>query len=146
MEKKTLLEPIVEDRPRRPASWVVTVVISSAILLMAGAAIAGFRPELLGSSTDPVTTTVRVFADYVVARNGALAVLLVLLLAIRAAHGLVIALLLVALIQTTDGVLDIVQGRLEIVPVAAAIAIACIAAAVRHSQKPLWQWSTWQDF
>jgi hypothetical protein len=145
MLKNAIFEPRVSVDRQRTSWWVVVVVVCCAILLAAGAAIAAVRPALLGTAADPVTATERVFADYVVARNGALALLLVLLLGVRAVHGLVIALLLVALIQIGDAILDSAQGRLDILPVAAAIAIACIAAAVRHSPKPLWQLSTWRS-
>jgi hypothetical protein len=144
MSEIASLEPTVSAERQRTAWWVVAVVVCCALLLATGAVISAVNPGLLGTASDPVTTTVRVFADYVVARNGVLALVLVLLLGFRAVHGLVIALLLVALIQIGDAVLDTAQGRLEILPVAAAIAISCIAAAVRHSPKPLWELSAWR--
>jgi hypothetical protein len=128
-----------------PVWWVTGVVIVCAVLLMIGAVLALVRPGLLGNLADPMTTTVRVYADYVVARDGVLAIFLVLLLVARAGRALSTALLIVALIQAADVVLDAFQGRVAIVPLAAVIAIACITAAVRHSDLPLWRISNWRE-
>jgi hypothetical protein len=91
-----------------------------------------------------MTQNLRIYADYLVARNGVLALVLLLLLVGRAGHTLVVALLAVGAIQVVDVILDAVQGRVAVIPAAALIGIACIAAAFRHSSAPLWNASTWR--
>jgi hypothetical protein len=81
-----------------------------------GAVIALVKPGMLLGPGDLVTAGVQVYAGYVVSRNLSLAIMLLSLLFTRARHMLLGMMLLTALIQTLDAVLDAFEGRWSIVP------------------------------
>ena len=81
--------------------WVSIVVILGALLILAGAVISKVDPTLLTNGS-PMTVAARVYADYLFARNLALAVMLFFLLAIRARRMLAGFMVLVAFIQLVD--------------------------------------------
>jgi hypothetical protein len=91
--------------------WTAIVAGVGALLLVAGAAIALVRPSALLSPGDPVTGGVRVYADYLVSRDFAVAALLAGALLVRAKPALATLMALTALIQVLDIVLDATTGR-----------------------------------
>ena len=95
--------------------WVSTVVILGVLLIMAGAAISKVDPTLLTNGS-PMTEVTRVYADYLFARNLALAVVVLLLLAIRARRMLAGLMVLVALIQLLDVGDDLARGAWLLIP------------------------------
>src|SRR6202162_935691 len=78
--------------------WVSIVVILGALLTATGAVISKVDPTLLTNGS-PMTDAARVYADYLFARTLSLAVMLLLLLALRARRMLAGFMVLIALIQ-----------------------------------------------
>ncbi|HEX3471788.1 MAG TPA: hypothetical protein VHT28_11450, partial [Silvibacterium sp.] len=77
--------------------WVSAVVLIGALLMGTGAVLAFVHPAMLVSPHDEINAAVRVYAGYLTARNGALVIMLVVLLAIRASRALGNLMVLVAL-------------------------------------------------
>src|SRR5437588_12142689 len=84
--------------------WISIVVILGAVLIATGAVISKVDPTLLTNGSS-MTEAARVYADYTFARNLPLALMLLLLLAMRARWMLAGFMVLTALIQVVD-VLD----------------------------------------
>jgi hypothetical protein len=124
---------------------VAPVVLLGAALTAAGAVIALVRPALLLPPGDQMTDAARVYADYLVARNLALAVMLGVLLAIRARRMLAGLLVLTALIQLLDAVLDAATGRWALVPGLLLFATAFGIAAARGFGQAFWKADAWRD-
>ena len=95
--------------------WVIAVGIFAAVLFGAGAAIVFFRPAMLSVPGAEINSATRVFAGYVVARNGALAVMLLIAVGTGARQALSTLLLLAGLVQVFDAVMDVVEGRWPLV-------------------------------
>jgi hypothetical protein len=117
--------------------WVTTIVILGSLLLIVGAMIALLRPQMLLSPDQPVTPAVRVYAGYLVSRNLALA--LMLLSELRAAgrvtlHGMMV---LYALVQLLDVVMDVMEHRWTVLPVIILLALLFLLGARRLSQDSL---------
>ena len=72
--------------------------------------IALINPAMLLAPGEPITAGVKVYAGYLVSRNIALAVMLVVMLAVRARRMLCSLMLLTSLIQALDAVLDACDG------------------------------------
>jgi hypothetical protein len=117
--------------------WVTAIVILGSLLLIVGAMIALLRPQMLLSPDQPVTPAVRVYAGYLVSRNLALA--LMLLSELRAAgrvtlHGMMV---LYALVQLLDAVMDVTEHRWTVLPVIIVLALLFLVGARRLSQDSL---------
>src|SRR5258708_39978773 len=95
--------------------WVSIVVILGALLTATGAVISKVDPTLLTNGS-PMTDAARVYADYLFARNLSLAVMLLLLLALRAQRMLAGFMVLIALIQLVDVVDDLARRAFLLVP------------------------------
>ncbi|MEO7060600.1 MAG: hypothetical protein ABI083_12835 [Lapillicoccus sp.] len=121
------------------------VVLVIAGLTAAGGVIAAVDPGMLIGTAAPETRATYVYAGYLVSRNLALAVALVALLALRARRMLAGALLLTALIQILDIVVDAATGRLALVPGLVVLTAALFAATVKASPEPPWRLGTWRD-
>jgi hypothetical protein len=67
------------------------------------------------------------------------------LLVVRASKLLAGALLLAALIQAVDVVVDAATGRLVLVPGLAVLSVLMIAAATRLARRPVWRIASWRD-
>src|SRR5260370_8535902 len=81
--------------------WVSIVVVLGALLTLSGAVISKLAPTLL-TNGGAVTEAVRVYADYTFARDLALALMLVLLLALRARRMLAGIMVLLVVAQLVD--------------------------------------------
>jgi hypothetical protein len=125
--------------------WVATVVGLGALLTIAGAVIAIADPAILLDPADHVTGAVRVYAGYLFARNLALGVMLIALLALRARHLLVGLMVLTAAIQVLDVAVDAATGRWLLVPGLLVFAGAFILGARRLADRPLWRVLAWCD-
>jgi hypothetical protein len=128
-----------------PPRWVPPAVVLVAVLFAAGAVIALARPALLVAPGADVDAAARVYAGYVASRDAALAVALVVLLVLRASQLLAGALLLAALIQAVDIVVDAATGRLVLVPGLAVLTVLMIATATRLARRPMWRTASWRD-
>jgi hypothetical protein len=125
--------------------WIVLVVTLGALLMAVGAVLALVHPSMLVSPHDEINAAVRVYAGYLVSRNMAIALVLVLLLLLRAKRALSHLMILVALIQIFDGVLDCVEGRWMIAPGVLLFGVIFLVAATRLSGYPFWRSSAWRQ-
>ncbi|MGA7313791.1 MAG: hypothetical protein WBX22_07435 [Silvibacterium sp.] len=100
-------------------------------------------PTMLVSPHDEINGAVRVYAGYLAARNGALAMMLVVLLVLGARRSLSSLMVLTALIQGLDAVLDIAEGRWMIVPGVLIFALVFLITAARLSGYPFWRAEAW---
>lgn len=138
------------DESRTPQSgvripwWISTVVILGAVLTATGAVISKVDPTIL-TNGGPITDATRVYADYLFARNLPLAVMLLLLLAIRARRMLAGFLVLTALIQMVDVINDLTRGDFLLVPGLLVFAIAFLVAAWRLFGQAIWHVDAWRD-
>src|SRR5437764_15202669 len=89
--------------------WVSAVVILGACLTAAGAVISKVDPTLLTNGS-PMTDAARVYADYMFARNLPLALMLLVLLAMRSRWMLAGFMVLTTLTQVFDVVDDLTSG------------------------------------
>ena len=111
--------------------WATVVSVLGALLLVAGAVIAAVHPSMLAGPNEPVTGGLRVMAGYVVARNGALGLLLLAALWMRQRAALQTLLLLYGAVQLLDAGMDAVEGRWAIVPVALVLAAVLLLVGRR---------------
>ncbi len=111
--------------------WATVVSVLGALLLVAGAVIAAVHPSMLAGPNEPVTWGLRVMAGYVVARNGALGLLLLAALWMRQRAALQTLLLLYGAVQLLDAGMDAVEGRWAIVPVALVLAAVLLLVGRR---------------
>ncbi len=117
--------------------WVSIVVILGALLTLTGAVISKVDPTLL-TNGGPVMETARVYADYMFARNLALAVMVLLLLAIRARRMLAGFMVLIALIQLIDVGDDLARGAWLLSPGLLVFAIVFLLGAWRLFGQAVW--------
>ena len=124
--------------------WVSIVVILGALLTIAGAVISKVDPILLTNGS-PMTEAARVYADYLFARNLALAVMVLLLLAIRARRGLAGFMVLIALIQLIDVGDDLARGEWLLIPGLLVFAIVFLLGAWRLFGQAVWHVDAWRE-
>lgn len=92
-----------------------------------------------------MTEAARVYADYLFARNLALAVIVLLLLAIRARRMLSGFMVLVALIQLLDVGDDLARGEWLLIPGVLVFAIVFLLGARRLLGQALWHADAWRE-
>jgi hypothetical protein len=124
--------------------WVSIVVILGALLILAGAVISKVDPTLLTNGS-PMTEAARVYADYVFARNLALAMMLFFLLAIRARRMLAGFMVLVAFIQLVDSVNDLARGDWLLIPDLLVFATLFLLGARRLFGQAVWHLDAWHE-
>ena len=124
--------------------WVSIVVLLGVVLLVTGAVISKVDPTLL-TSKSAVTDALRVYADDVFARNLAVALLLVVLLMVKAQRMLAGFMVLTALIQTLDSINDLARGDWILVPGLVVFALVFLLGATRLFGKAIWRTETWRD-
>ena len=124
--------------------WVSIVVILGALLTLTGAVISKVDPTLL-TNGGPVTETARVYADYLFARNLALAAMVLLLLAIRARRMLAGFMVLIALIQLIDVGDDLARGAWLLIPGLLVFAIVFLLGAWRLFGQAVWHVDAWRE-
>lgn len=139
---KSIAEPRTEiDQPI--AWWIRVAVILGAALTAMGAVIALVYPVMLVSPHDEINGAVHVYAGYLVARNLAIAILLVALLVAGARRALGHLMALVGMIQLLDVCMDVVEGRWSIVPGILVFGIVFLVGAARLSGFPFWRAQAW---
>jgi hypothetical protein len=124
--------------------WVSIVVIFGALLTAAGAVISKVDPTLLTNGS-PMTDAAWVYADYMFARNLPLAVLLLLLLAVRAQRMLAGFMVLTALIQLVDVINDLARGAFVLVPGLLVFAIVFLIGAWQLFGQAVWHVDAWRE-
>lgn len=124
--------------------WVSIVVILGALLTITGAVISKVDPTLL-TNGGPMTEGARVYADYLFARNLALAVMLLFLLATKARRMLAGFMVLIALIQIVDVGDDLVRGAFLLVPGLLVFAIVFLMGAGKLFGQAVWHIDAWRE-
>src|SRR5260370_21076037 len=124
--------------------WVSIVVILGALLTATGAVISKVDPTLLTNGS-PMTDAARVYADYLFARNLSLAVMLLLLLALRARRMLAGFMVLIALIQLVDVIDDLARGAFLLVPGFLGFAVVFLFGASRLFGQSVWPFDCWRE-
>lgn len=112
--------------------WLTVIVIVGALLTATGAVLAIF------ASGEHLNTAGHNYADYFITRNLAVAMMLLVMLALRARRVLAALMILTALIQFLDAVTAIATGRLGLVPIDLIFAAVFIFGAVRLSGSRPW--------
>ena len=123
--------------------WVVIMVIVGALLSVAGAVISKVDPMLL-TNGNAMTDAGRVYADYMFARSLSLAVMLLLLLVLRARRMLAGFMVLIALIQMVDVVDDLTRGAFLLVPGLVVFAVVFLIGARQLFGQAIWRVDAWR--
>jgi hypothetical protein len=111
-----------------------------------GAVIALVRPIMLVSPHDEINGAVRIYAGYLVARNLAIALLLLALLFVGARRALGNLMVLVGFIQLFDACMDVAEGRWTIAPGVLVFGLIFLFAAVRLCDGfPFWRREAWRS-
>jgi hypothetical protein len=124
--------------------WVFIVVIVGALLSVIGAVISKVDPTLV-TNGNPMTDAARVDADYMFARSLSLAVMLLLLLALRARRMLAGFMVLIALIQIIDVVDDLARGAFLLVPGLLVFAAVFLVGAWQLFGQAIWRIDAWRE-
>jgi hypothetical protein len=125
--------------------WLSTSVILGALLMAAGGVIALVHPAMLVSAGTEINGATRVYAGYLVSRNLALAVMLLVMLSMRARGVLSTLMVLTAFIQLLDAGMDCMEGRWTLVPGVLIFAMVFFLGAARLSGQAFWKFAAWSD-
>jgi hypothetical protein len=125
------------------ARWIKGVVVLTVCLNVVGATIAVANPGAMLPAGEHMTSAARLYAGYLVSRDLSLAVVLLAFLVIRARQGLAAALLMGALTQVFDIVIDTSSGRAVLVPGLIVLCGLLLLAAGGASGAPVWRRSAW---
>jgi hypothetical protein len=125
--------------------WLPLIVVPGALLLAAGAIIALANPGMLATPGIEINGAVRVYAGYLVARNLALALLLLVTLSMGARRALSTLMVLTAAIQILDAVMDGVEGRWPLIPGVLVIGALFLFGAARITGSPIWRAAAWRE-
>ena len=144
-----MIQHQVQDSPAELANsstatiqwWLGTIIIVGALLIITGAVIALVHPQMLVSPDDTMNNGVRIYAGYFASRNLALALMLLVLLWLRAKALLSNLMLLTALVQLLDACIDCAEGRWAIVPGVLFFGFVFLFSAARLSGRSFWKLS-----
>ncbi len=100
---------------------------------------------MLLKSGQTMNDAANVYAGYLVSRGLAVAIMLLALLVLRAWRMLAGLMVLTALLQLIDAVVDLVEGRLLLLPILLIYIIAFLIGANWLFGQPFWKASAWQD-
>jgi|SRR5271169_1143055 len=123
--------------------WLSTTVVVGALLMASGAIIALIRPAMLVSAGAEINSATRVYAGYLISRNLALAVMLLVMLGMRARGVLSSLMVLTAFIQLLDAGMDFLEQRWALVPGVLIFAVVFFFGAARLSGQPFWRLAAW---
>jgi hypothetical protein len=123
--------------------WVSALVILGALLNTAGAILSVVNPAMIVSPHAEINEAVHVYAGYVFSRDMAVAILLTVLLFAGARRALSNLMLLVALIQFLDTVVDCAEGRWPVAAGVLVFGILYLVGAARLSGHPFWRPEAW---
>src|SRR5437764_15220449 len=124
--------------------WISIVVILGSLLTATGAIISKVDPTLLTNGS-PMTDVVRVYADYLFARNLPLAVMLLFLLAVKARRMLAGFMVLTAFIQLVDVINDLARGAFLLVPGLIIFAAVFLIGAWQLFGQAIWHIDAWRE-
>jgi len=135
---------LIKEQPA--IGWLPKVIaVFGALLLIAGALIALFNPVMLVSPHDEINGAVHIYAGYLVSRNLAMAVMLLVALAVAAKRWLNNLLLLISLVQFLDAVIDIVEGRWPVAIGVTFLALVFLFASGSVAGYPFWKIYAWKE-
>jgi hypothetical protein len=123
----------LQDKPPIPG-WLAAIVVTGAVLMIAGALLAVVRPALLLGPQDAVTSGVRIYAGYLFSRNLALGILLMAAVWRRAWAELRGLMILYTSVQFLDALVDTVEHRWPIIPVVLILGTLLLVGAARMPQ------------
>jgi hypothetical protein len=132
-------------RTRPIAWWLRVVVVLGALLTAMGAVIALINPQMLVSPHEEINGAVHIYAGYLFARNSAIALMLIALLAMGASRALGNLMVLVGFIQLLDVCMDIAEGRWEVAPGVLVFGVVFLVAAARLSGYAFWRLEAWRQ-
>jgi hypothetical protein len=132
----------VRQKPALP-KWLAVIVILGALLLTTGAIIALVNPAMLAGGE--INGAVHVYAGYLVARNLVLAFLLIITLSLGARRPLSTLMMLTAMIQMLDAVMNAFEGRWSLIPGVLVIGLVFLFGAARATGYPFWTLAAWRD-
>jgi hypothetical protein len=124
--------------------WLVAIVAIGSVLMIVGACLALFRPQMLLSPNQEITPGIHVYAGYLVSRNLALGLMLLVAWSLRARAALSTLMVLYACIQFLDAAADCVEGRWTIVPGILVLGVLFLIGAARVSGHPFWNLKAWR--
>ena len=142
-------DPIQVDQSKPAQSvapiawWIYVIVIVGAGLTLTGAVISKVDPTML-TNGGPITAAARVYADYLLARNLPLALMLLLLLATKARRMLAGFMVLTGLIQIVDVINDLTRGDYLLAPGLLVFAIVFLLGAWRLFGQAIWNVDAWR--
>lgn len=111
--------------------WVYAIVIVCALLMATGAIMALVNPAMLADSDEKIGPAVRVYANYLVSRNLAIAIMLLGALIIGARRLLATSMVLTVLIQFLDAGIDCFEERWTLVPGVLVLVVLLLVGAHR---------------
>jgi hypothetical protein len=123
--------------------WVKAVVVVGALLVAAGGVLAAARPATLLDPGQHMNGAAHVYAGYLISRNLALAAVLLIVLATRARTLLAGMMVLLALVQAIDGVVDLATGRTSLLPIVVVFVAAFLLGAARVTGMTYWHRRGW---
>ena len=123
---------------------VSIVVILGSLLTATGAIISKVDPTLLTNGSS-MTHAAWVYADYLFVRNLPLAVMLLLLLAVKARRMLAGFMVLTAFIQLVDVINDLARGAFLLVPGLIIFAAVFLIGAWQLFGQPIWHIDAWRE-
>lgn len=137
-------DPMISVREKSTVpKWLALIVIPGALLLATGAIIALLNPAMLAGGE--INGAVHVYAGYLVARNLALALLLIITLTMGARRPLSTLMVLTAIIQILDAVMNGFEGRWFLIPGVLVFAVVFLFGAARATGYPFWTLAAWRD-
>ncbi len=134
---------IQQARAHAVPVWAKVVVVLSAVLMGMGAVIALLQPAMLVDPHAEINQAVRTYAGYLTARNGTLAVMLLVLLAMGARRALGSVVAIVGFIQLVDFYVDCAEARWTVAPGVLVLGVLLLLAAARISGAPFWRRQAW---
>lgn len=123
--------------------WANVVVILCAILMGLGAVIALLKPEMLVAPHAEINAAVRTYAGYLTARNGTLAIMLLVLLVVGARRALGNLVAVVGFIQFMDFCVDCAEARWTVAAGVLVLGTLLLMAASRISGSAFWRRAAW---
>jgi hypothetical protein len=123
--------------------WANVVVVLCATLMGLGAVIALVKPEMLGAPHAEINAAVRTYAGYLTARNGTLAMMLLVLLLVGARRALGNLVAVVGFIQFMDFCVDCAEARWTVAPGVLVLGILLLVTAARISGSAFWRRAAW---
>lgn len=146
LSEESVTSVVAESDTHAPLpAWLSGSVIVGALLMAAGGIIALIHPAMLVAANAEINGAARVYARYLVSRNLALAVMLLVMLGMRARGVLRGLMVLTALIQLVDAGMDVMDGRWALMPGVLIFATVFFLGAAQLSSGALWKSVTWSD-